>query len=54
VQRWKEEQSFRSVHFLDGVDHSLEPWLSAPAGINDRRRDVPAFEQLARELTSEE
>jgi pimeloyl-ACP methyl ester carboxylesterase len=54
VRRWKEEQSFRSVHFLDGVDHSLEPWLSGPARTNDRGRDVPAFQQLVRELTSEE
>jgi pimeloyl-ACP methyl ester carboxylesterase len=54
VRRWQEEQSFRGVHLLDGVDHSLEPWLSAPARTSDGRRDVPAFEQLARELTSDE
>ncbi len=54
VQRWKEEQSFRSVYFLDGVDHYLEPWLSVPVRIPDRRSDVPAFKQLVRELTSEE
>lgn len=54
VRRWQEEQSFRGVHFLDGVDHSLEPWLSAPAHTNGRWRDVPPFEQLVRELTSDE
>ncbi len=54
VRRWKEEQPFRHVYFLDGVDHSLEPWLSAPARTNDTPRDVPSFEQLVMELTSDE
>jgi pimeloyl-ACP methyl ester carboxylesterase len=54
VRRWQDEQPFRCVHFLDGVGHSLEPWLSAPARNGDGRRDVPAFGQLVTDLTRDE
>jgi pimeloyl-ACP methyl ester carboxylesterase len=50
IQQWAEERPFRGVHFLDGVGHSLEPWLSAPARTSDQRGDVPTFQQLVREL----
>lgn len=54
VRQWAEEQPFRHVYFLEGVDHFLEPWLSGSARANDSRGDVPTFQQLIRELTSEE
>ena len=28
IERWAQEQSFEEIYLLDGVDHSLEPWLS--------------------------
>lgn len=52
VQRWAGEQTFHGVHLLDGVDHSLEPWLSAPSRTDDRTGNVPTFRQLVMQLTS--
>lgn len=54
VQQWAEEQPFRSVYFLDGVGHSLEPWLPGLARANDTWHDAPTFQQAVRELTSDE
>jgi pimeloyl-ACP methyl ester carboxylesterase len=48
IRQWTEEQPFRSVHFLDGVGHSLEPWLSAPARTNGS--EAPTFQQLVSDL----
>lgn len=53
VQRWEAEQSFRRVYFLDGVDHSLEPWLSAPSWTADGSDGVPDFKQVVLGLLSE-
>lgn len=54
VKEWSENQPFRSVYFLDGVDHSLEPWLSGPARTTDTRGDAPTFRQVTLELTSDQ
>jgi len=31
AREWTAAQGFSAAHFPEGVDHSLEPWLSAPA-----------------------
>ena len=36
VRQWAAEQWFESVFLLDGVGHSLEPWLSAASWTNDK------------------
>jgi len=28
IERWAQESTFDHIHILNGVDHSLEPWLS--------------------------
>ncbi len=53
VQQWAAEQSFRRAYFLDGVDHSLDPWLSEPSWTNGRSGNVPTFQQVVMGLTSD-
>jgi len=50
VREWAAEQSFRSVYFLDGIDHSLEPWLSAPSSTNDGSGNIPPFQYVINDL----
>jgi pimeloyl-ACP methyl ester carboxylesterase len=50
IREWAAEQPFRSVFLLPGVDHSLEPWLSASSWNNDGSGDVPSFQKIVTEL----
>ena len=43
ISAWAENQPFAAVHLLDGVDHSLEPWLSGGAATG------PSFAQVLKE-----
>jgi len=52
IEEWAAEQSFRNVFMLSGVDHSLEPWLSAASWKHDEPDNLPTFHQIVRELVS--
>lgn len=46
IQRWAAEQSFHEIHLIDGIGHSLQPWLSAPPLECEPNGSVPSFQQL--------
>ncbi len=46
IEEWSREQRFAAVHMLAGVDHSLEPWLSANSNPTCNR---PVFRHVVSE-----
>jgi pimeloyl-ACP methyl ester carboxylesterase len=50
IMEWATQQSFDRVYLLEGVDHSLEPWLSDERWTNDNANDVPTFRHLVEQL----
>ena len=40
IQEWAEQQAFRHVYFLDGVDHSLRGWVPVPLNHRQSERSI--------------
>jgi hypothetical protein len=52
IQQWAQAEPFRGVYLLEGIGHSLEPWLSGFVG--GSQRHVPTFQQAIEELIAED
>jgi pimeloyl-ACP methyl ester carboxylesterase len=53
VREWASKERFQSVHFLDGVDHGLEPWLSSKDWNSSSSNSSAPFRQVIREFLAE-
>jgi dienelactone hydrolase len=55
IERWASEQRFRKIYLLDGVEHSLEPWLGRQDDADltvQSSLTQPRLQDLLTELTS--
>jgi hypothetical protein len=50
IQEWAALQPFHNVYILDGVDHSLQPWLSAESWTKNKGEVIPTFREIVTQL----
>jgi hypothetical protein len=55
IEEWGADQPFQRVLLLPGVDHSLEPWLTADdiANAEPESQRIPTLNELVAELVSD-